>query len=236
MTHKGTVTFETERLILRRFVLDDVTDAYNNWLSDPDVAMYMQWDAHTDIKQTQKWVADYYVGNYDKNDFYRWAIAMKDDNRVIGSVGFHIEHEYDSVADISYALCKRFWNKGIMSEALTAVIAYAFNEIKINRLEAFHAIANPGSGRVLQKVGMKFEGHARQKYRNRLRGFEDCDMYAILSEDYFNKEQKASELKTLNIVTIKRCTELMFDNLRIAMDTSDWNADVCGAPAWRSTS
>ena len=45
MNHKGTVSLETERLILRKFTWDDVTDVYNNWLSDPDVAMYMQWDA-----------------------------------------------------------------------------------------------------------------------------------------------------------------------------------------------
>ncbi|MDR0292736.1 MAG: GNAT family N-acetyltransferase [Oscillospiraceae bacterium] len=189
MNHKGTVTLETERLILRRFTMDDVTDAYNNWLSDPDVAMYMQWDAHTDVNQTQEWVSRYYVENYEKNNFYRWAIALKKDNKVIGSVGFNIEREYDSVADVSYALCKRFWNKGIMSEALIAVVAYAFNEVKINRLEAFHAVANPSSGKVLQKSGMKYEGHARQKYRNRLRGFEDCDLYSILADDYFGKNK-----------------------------------------------
>ena len=45
MDHKGMVALETERLILRNFTMDDVTDAYNNWLSDPDVAMYMQWGA-----------------------------------------------------------------------------------------------------------------------------------------------------------------------------------------------
>ena len=233
MNHKGTVTLETERLILRRFIMNDVTDAYNNWLSDPDVAMYMQWDAHTNIKQTQEWIAKYYVGNYEKNDYYRWAIALKEDNRVIGSVGFNIEREYDSVADVSYALCKRLWNKGIMSEALTAVIAYALKEVKINRLEAFHAVANPGSGKVLQKAGMKFEGHARQKYRNRLRGFEDCDMYAILAEDYFSNAQKNDESAPSNVATLKTSTELMFFNFHIAMDTIDWNANVCGAPAWR---
>ena len=153
---------------------------------------------------------------------------MKEDNRVIGSVGFNIEREYDSVADVSYALCKRLWNKGIMSETLTAVIAYAFNEVKINRLEAFHAVANPSSGRVLQKAGMRYEGHARQKYRNHLRGFEDCDLYAIIAEDYFNKTQAIS-----NSATIRESVDLMFFNLKIAMDTVDWNAEICGASAWR---
>ena len=228
MNHKGTVSLETERLILRKFTMDDVTDVYNNWLSDPDVAMYMQWDAHTDVKQTHDWVAGYYVANYDKHNFYRWAIALKVDNNAIGSVGFNIEKEYDSVADVSYALCKRFWNKGIMSEALKAVVAFAFDEVKINRLEAFHAVSNPGSGRVLQKAGMKYEGHARQKYRNRQRGFEDCNMYAIIADEYYNQSQTTS-----NSSTIIESVDLMFHNLKIAMDTVDWNANLCGAPAWR---
>ena len=190
MNHTGTQKIETERLILRRFTMDDVPDAYNNWKSDPDVAKYMQWDAQTDIEQTKDYFMRYYIGNYEKHDYYRWAIALKEDNKVIGSVGFHISSEYDSIADVSYALGKRFWNKGIMSEALTAVVSHALNVVGINRLEAFHAVSNPGSGRVLQKAGMKFEGHARQKYRNRHRGFEDCDMYAILREDLVGSAEK----------------------------------------------
>ena len=189
MNHTGTKQIETERLILRKFSLDDVSDAYNNWLSDPDVAKYMQWDAHTDIEQTNQYYKDILIEKYEKNDFYQWAIVLKEDNQVIGAVGFDIKNEYDSVADISYALCKRFWNNGIMSEALTAVVYYALNVVEINRLEAFHAVANPSSGRVLQKAGLKYEGHARQKYRNRYRGFEDCDTYAILRDDLITETE-----------------------------------------------
>jgi len=90
MNHIGTQRIATERLILRRFSMDDVSDAYNNWLSDPDVALYMQWDAHTDIAQTKDYFARFYIANYERRDFYRWAITLKSDDIVIGSVGFHI--------------------------------------------------------------------------------------------------------------------------------------------------
>ena len=183
MNHVGTRPIETERLVLRRMTVADALDAFDNWLSDPEVALYMQWDAQTDVEQAKQYIEKMFVGKYENNTFYRWAIALKTDNAVIGSVGFEIHSERDSVADVSYGLCKRFWNQGIMSEALTAVIDYAFREVGVNRIEAFHAAANPASGRVMQKTGMKLEGHARQKYRSH-KGFEDCDLYAILRDDY----------------------------------------------------
>lgn len=182
MTHIGTRQVETERLILRRFTLEDAADAFNNWFSDPDVAMYMRWDAHADISQTQEFITRF-VADYEKMDFYRWVITLKKDKRAIGAVGFHIESEYDSVADVSYTLSKALWNQGILSEALKAVLHYALVDVGVNRVEAFHAIDNPASGRVMLKAGMKYEGHARQKYRSH-NGYEDCDCYAAVAEDW----------------------------------------------------
>ena len=182
MNHKGTITLETERLILRRFTYDDVVEAYNNWFSDPDIAMYMQWDAHTDIFQTEEFIKNMYVNGYEKNNHYRWAITLKTDNKAIGAIGFQVPKDYDSVADIAYLVGKKFWNKGIVTEALKAVLHYALIDVGINRVEAFHAVANPASGKVMQKAGMKFEGCARQKYRSH-KGYEDSNTYAILQED-----------------------------------------------------
>ena len=182
MVHIGTRQIETERLILRRFTLEDVDDAFCGWFSDPDVAMYMRWDAHSDISQTREFISRF-VADYEKPDFYRWAIALKQDNRAIGSVGIHIESDYDSIADVSYTLSKAFWNQGIISEALIAVLQYAFVDVGVNRVEAFHAIDNPASGKVMLKAGMKYEGHARQKYRSH-KGYEDCDLYAAVADDW----------------------------------------------------
>ena len=194
MQHIGTQPFETERLLLRRFTPEDSADAHR-WFCDSEVAVYMRWDAHTDIAQTEAFLASW-IAEYEQPNFYRWAIALKEDNRAIGSIGFHVDDDYDAVADPSYALCKVYWGRGIVSEALAAVLRYALlddhpNEsadspgtpgVGLNRVEAFHAVDNPGSGRVMQKAGMRYEGHARQKYRSH-KGFEDCELYALLRED-----------------------------------------------------
>ena len=181
MEHIGTRQIETERLILRRYTMGDVADAYQNWFSDPDVAMYMQWDAHTDILQTEEWIKRF-ITDYENTNFYRWVITLKSDDKVIGAIGFNVPKDYDCVADVAYSLSKRFWNQGIVSEALKAVLRYALIDVGLNRVEAFHAIDNPASGKVMQKAGMTFEGRAQQKYRSH-KGFEDSDMYTILREN-----------------------------------------------------
>lgn len=181
MNHKGTVTLETERLLLRRFTISDVQDAYKNWFSDPDVAMYMRWDAHANIKQTEEFLLRF-ISDYEKPDFYRWAITFQNSGEVIEAIGFHMEDEYDRVADVSYSLGKAFWGQGIIAEALREVLKFGLLDVGANRIEAFHAINNPASGRVMEKAGMKYEGHLRQKYRSHA-GFEDCDLYAIIRSD-----------------------------------------------------
>jgi ribosomal-protein-alanine N-acetyltransferase len=74
-----------------------------------------------------------------------------------------------------------------ISEALKKVLRFGLIEVSLNRIEAFHAINNPASGKVMIKCGMRYEGRAGQKYRSH-NGFEDCDMYAILREDLIHTE------------------------------------------------
>lgn len=184
MNHKGTISLRTERLLLRRFVLSDVENAYINWFSDPDVAFYMRWDAHKDIKQTEEMLSKFIL-SYKKLDFYRWAITFRTTNEVIGAIGFHINDEFDMVADISYMLGKAFWGKGIITEALREILRFGLLDVGVNRIEAFHSINNPASGKVMKKSGMKYEGRLRQKYKSHA-GFEDCDLYAIIRSDLLN--------------------------------------------------
>lgn len=186
MNHVGTQKIETVRLILRKFNINDVADAYDNWYSDPEVTMWLQNNVHTDISQTKDYLS-WFISSYEKPDFYRWAITLKSDNKAIGSIGFTINSERDSVADLSYSLSKKHWNQGIVTESLISVLKYGLLKVGVNRIEAFHATNNPASGKVMQKAGMKYEGHSRQKYKSH-KGFEDCDLYAILKEDLFCTE------------------------------------------------
>jgi ribosomal-protein-alanine N-acetyltransferase len=180
--HKGTAIIETNRLILRPFVMDDVTDMFNNWASDSEVTKYLSWQAHTDIATT-KYVMKMWIDSYSKNETYRWGIVCRENgNEVIGSIDVVRINEDLERAEIGYCISKKFWNKGITTEALTAVIDYLFS-CGFMRISAYHDVLNPASGQVMQKCGMQFEGVFRNAEKNNVDEFCSIAQYAILKSD-----------------------------------------------------
>ncbi len=181
LTHVGTQTIETERLVLRRVTPDDAEMMFKNWANDEDVARYMRWSPHGTVEDTRSIIANWCDG-YKSAHKYHWGICLKD-GEIIGSLSVAGIDEFDSRADLGYCIGKAYWGRGYTSEAVSAVLDYMFSRVGINRIEAYHAVSNLASGRVMQKVGMTREGHARQKYKGR-DGFEDSDMYGITRDDW----------------------------------------------------
>jgi len=92
-------------------------------------------------------------------------------------------------AEIGYSLSRDYWNRGIMTEALKAVIEYGFSALNLNRIEAQHETTNPASGAVMRKCRMQKEGTLRSRLMNKGR-FVDVDLYAILRKDYIDLGRK----------------------------------------------
>jgi ribosomal-protein-alanine N-acetyltransferase len=183
LTHTGTVRLETVRLILRPMSIDDAVQMYSNWASDPEVAKFMSWEPHADIEVTKNVLAGW-IKEYDRMDYYHWGIVLKENGQLIGSVGTQGMSEKNRVADLGYSLGRAYWNKGYMSEAVAAVISNLFNTVGFNRIASSHDVNNVGSGRVMQKCGMVFEGIQRQAHYCPRRGFYDSACYAILKTDF----------------------------------------------------
>lgn len=183
MKHLGTIELETNRLILRKIALCDSKDMFNNWASNPRVTKHMTWPTHQSEEVTIM-VINSWIEQYGKEDFYQWAIELKDIHQVIGTISVVRCLDYIREFEIGYCIGENWWNKGITSEALGAVIKFLFNEIGANRISACHDKDNPASGKVMIKNNMKYEGTFRQK------GYTShgkcCDLvyYAILKEDY----------------------------------------------------
>ncbi|MCL2153730.1 MAG: GNAT family N-acetyltransferase [Oscillospiraceae bacterium] len=176
MTHKGTVTLETERLILRRFATDDAGAMFRNWANQNlDIAKYLDWNGST-FSTIDNWVAA-----YEKADSYNWTIVLKDLGEPIGYINAHDIDDLRNMLEIGYAIGEKYWHKGIVTEAARRVVAFFFEEVKVNRIAAKHNSTNPRSGGVMLNVGMSFEGIQRQASQT------GCDVhnYAILAEDYF---------------------------------------------------
>ena len=183
LTHKGTGEMETERLLLRRFTMGDANEVFREWASYDDVVKYLPWQKHGSIADTKTFLLDV-VGGYSRPDKYCWGIGLKEGSILIGSISAEIESERDKTARVGYCLGERFWNMGYATEALRAVTDYMFYDVGINRLEAYHSINNPASGRVLSKAGFLPEGHMRQKYMTGGGEYQDSDFYGLVREDF----------------------------------------------------
>ena len=181
LIHKGTQTIETPRLILRKAVYEDAGPMFRNWASDPEVTKYLTWPPHENVEVTQN-LLERWTTEYKKDDYYHWMIVLKEIGEPIGSLLVTTVGRAQS-AHIGYCIGQQWWHKGIMSEALQAVINYLFCEIGYHRIEAMHDPNNPNSGRVMRKCGMKYEGTTRASDRNN-QGICDADHYAIIRSDW----------------------------------------------------
>lgn len=85
MRHSGTQRLETERLVLRRFVNQDAAAMYRNWAADEDVTKYLTWSPHSNQEISQK-VIEEWVKAYDSENYYQWAIVLKEKAEPIGSI------------------------------------------------------------------------------------------------------------------------------------------------------
>lgn len=183
MNHKGTLNIETGRLLLRRFMEGDAPYIFRNWASDPDVSRHLTWSAHDNVENTEKILASW-LESYDRPEIYNWAIVHKDSGQPIGSISMVALYEDLQKCEIGYCIGKRYWGMGIMTEALKAVMKFLFFEVGFNRIQAYHHIDNPASGKVMQKAGMRHEGRMREFAMNNKGEYVDVDFYGMVRNDW----------------------------------------------------
>ena len=172
---------ETERLLLRRLNMRDAQDVFD-YSRDPEVARHVLWDAQRSIGDARAYLR-YMIRRYRQNEPASWGIELKSTGKIIGTIGFMWIQDDNRAAEVGYSLARAQWGRGIMTEALEAVIEYGFRTLKLNRIEAIHELTNPASGAVMRKCGMVHEGTMREKLFNKGK-YVDVDLYAILRKDF----------------------------------------------------
>ena len=183
LNHKGTQTIETQRLILRQFTMDDAEAMFRNWASDDEVTKHLTWPTHASVEVSRAVLSDW-TSHYAQPNFYNWAIVLRENGpEPIGNISaVHINEKIDC-AHMGYCMSRAHWGKGIMAEALSAVISFFFAEVGFNRIEADHDPNNPNSGKVMKKAGMTYEGTMRQAGCSN-QGIIDVSRRAILRCDW----------------------------------------------------
>lgn len=170
----------TARLTLRPFTLFDAP-ATQPLAGSIEVARYTTNMPHPYLDgMAEAWITDQ-AGVFTSGKGLQWAITESANGHFCGTIGLFIQ-ECDG-AVFGYWLGEEFWGKGYTSEAAKAISGFGFSHFKVNCIYAFHYSGNEASGRVMQKVGMKYEGTLRQHLKRWDRYF-DAVYYAILASEW----------------------------------------------------
>lgn len=179
MNHLGTQTIETERLILRKFALSDAQDMFDNYCSKDKVTEYLTWNSHKSVEDTEIYLKNFVLPEYNKKNTYRFAIVWKENNEVIGCIDVCNSNEEKLRAELGWVIGDAYWGREIMPEAAKSVVDYLF-AIGYERIQATHRVANPKSGRVMEKIGMQYEGLLKKYNKDKDGILVDCCMWAII--------------------------------------------------------
>ncbi len=148
------VIVQTERLFVREFVEDDA-EAFYAFNSDPRVMRYTGEPPSTSIQQVRQMIRDY--PDYRQHGHGRWAVVYKPDDRVIGFNGLKYLDDLEEV-DLGYRLRSDYWGRGIATESSLAIVRYGFETLGLRRIVGLVFPRNLASVRVLEKVGMRYDG------------------------------------------------------------------------------
>ena len=180
MTSSTTPTLHTKRLILRPFSLADVPAV---------VALAGDWDiALNTLSVPHPYTEDHAVQwirqqseQWEQKQAVTFAIAQADDT-LVGSIGLGLVPSFN-LAELGYWVGKPYWGRGYATEAACAVVDFGFEKLSLHRIQATHFGNNPASGKVMQKVGLLYEG-CRRQHTLKWGEYRDIKLYGMLREDW----------------------------------------------------
>jgi ribosomal-protein-alanine N-acetyltransferase len=174
-------TLRTARLALRPIGVADARDIFA-YCSDPVVTRYVPWPTHRSIEDAMDFVQRRMRAT-EAGPVLHWGISEGEGKPMIGSIGIGGVSDEHFSGELGYVLARKYWGRGLMTEAVRMVIDAAFRYTPLNRIEARCVVSNRASGRVLEKSGMRFEGVLREV--NYFKGaFLDLQSWAMLRRDW----------------------------------------------------
>ena len=182
LTHTGTCTIDTQRLILRRFELSDTESVFRNWASD-EAVQKMYSEPVYETMEAARGLVEKYIARYECDDCYRWAVILRETGECIGQIAYFMVDSKNHFAEIEYCIGAAFQGRGYATEAAKAVIGYGFEKIGLHKVQICCKEINPKSRRVIEKCGLTYEGMLRDyffmdgRYTGRL-------YYSILESEY----------------------------------------------------
>ena len=177
------------RIALRPLQISDAGDIFDIW-SDPEVMRFYDLAPLVAIDQAQQLVAGM-VQDLVEAKGVRWAILLTESNRLIGTCGFMLNHNFHS-ATLGFELARRYWRQGLMREALDAAIDHAYREWDINRIQTTTNLDNQASSGLLRKLGFVEEGVMRQ-WGYWQSAFHDVRLFSLIRADRVQSDRLAAD-------------------------------------------
>jgi [ribosomal protein S5]-alanine N-acetyltransferase len=171
----------TARLTLRPFVLADGPDVQRlagaREIADTTLLIPHPYPDGA----AEQWIATH-PERFAAGKVVTYAITLTASGELCGATGLGINREHQH-AELGYWIGVPYWNQGYTTEAAAALLNYGFSELNLHRIFSLHFARNPASGRVMQKIGMRYEGTLLQHWLVRQR-YEDLVHYGLLRSDW----------------------------------------------------
>lgn len=173
---------ESKRLYLREFKEDDWSDVHK-YASQEQVSKHQPWGPNS-IEDTKSFISEV-LADAEKTPRIRYifAIVLKEQEALIGAVEIIIKSFTNKSAEIGYILNPDQWGKGLATEAAAKIIDFGFSDLELHRIYATCAPENQGSQKVLEKMGMSFEGRMRETILLK-DGWRDSNLFSILANEW----------------------------------------------------
>ena len=188
MTETQFTPLESARLILRRFTDADLAP-FLAYLNDPEVERYQTWESYTKREaqaaiDTQKELVPGVLGRW-----FTFALESKETGALVGHVALSVKAEDERQAEIGFTLAREYHGKGLGFEAASRVLDYVFSELKLHRVTAITDCANTRSVALLERLGMRREGHFIQNVWFKGKWGDEYS-YAILRDEWLRQRGK----------------------------------------------
>ncbi|WP_159886075.1 GNAT family N-acetyltransferase [Paenibacillus puerhi] len=171
---------ETDRLIIREYAPSDAADVHQ-YASNAEVAAYMIWGPNTEEETAAFIDRTIEMQRQQPRVDYELAVVLKASHQLIGGCGIHISEP--GQGEIGYCFHPLYWRQGYASESARALLRLGFQELGLHRIYATCRPDNRGSAKVMESIGMRYEGHLREHMRHKGK-WHDSFQYSILEHEF----------------------------------------------------
>ena len=213
-------TLTTERLLLRPWNMDDVESLYR-LCAGPDIGPAAGWKPHESLEESREMLEKWINGENCPELFF--ALEEKETGRLAGALGLHpdaIRRQNPQCRMVGYWVGKEYWGQGYATEAVNAVMDYAFQRLKVKLLTVDHYVGNEGSRRVIEKCGFTYEGTLRRALQIYDGTYKDASFYSMTAAEYRLIRAKAAGLSLVLPEEVGQEAFMAYFN--------EWNAEEPG--------